>query len=50
MPEPQPVDAQAFGSLGALEFESVKFQHRSATRPALCNVSFHLGAARPSPS
>ncbi|HEY3453407.1 MAG TPA: ABC transporter ATP-binding protein [Bryobacteraceae bacterium] len=41
-PEPKPVDAQPLGNLGSLEFESVKFQHRTATRPALCNVSFQM--------
>src|SRR3954452_5725784 len=41
-PEPKPVDAQALGNLGSLEFDSVTFQHRTASRPALCNVSFQL--------
>jgi ATP-binding cassette, subfamily B, bacterial len=41
-PEPKPVDAQALGSLGSLEFESVKFQHRTATRPALSGVNFQI--------
>src|SRR3954453_112387 len=34
-PEPKPVDAQALGNLGSLEFDSVTFQHRTASRPAL---------------
>src|SRR3954470_20961396 len=29
-PEPRPVDAQPLGNLGSLEFESVRFQHRTA--------------------
>src|SRR4051794_10182215 len=41
-PEPKPVDAQPLGNLGSLEFESVRFQHRTATRPALCDVSFRM--------
>lgn len=41
-PEPKPVDAQPLGNLGSLEFEAVTFQHRTATRPALCKVSFQL--------
>src|SRR5262249_33301867 len=41
-PEPKPANAQSLGNLGALEFESVRFQHRTATRPALCDVSFRL--------
>ena len=41
-PEPKPVDAQALGNLGSLEFDSVRFQHRTASRPASCNVSFQL--------
>ena len=36
------MDAQALGNLGSLEFDSVRFQHRTASRPALCNVSFQL--------
>jgi ATP-binding cassette subfamily B protein len=41
-PEPKPLDAQALGNLGSLEFDSVTFQHRTASRPALSNVSFQL--------
>lgn len=41
-PEPKPADPLPLHNLQTLEFEDVSFQHRSATRPALCNVSFEI--------
>jgi ATP-binding cassette, subfamily B, bacterial len=41
-PEPKPLHPISLGKLEALEFENVSFQHRTATRPALCDVSFRL--------
>jgi ATP-binding cassette subfamily B protein len=41
-PEAKPVNPIALGPLTSLEFRDVSFQHRSATRPALSNVSFSL--------
>jgi ATP-binding cassette subfamily B protein len=41
-PEPKPADAVPLGNLGSLEFESVTFQHRSASRPALVDASFQI--------
>jgi ATP-binding cassette, subfamily B, bacterial len=40
--EPPPVDPVPLGSLGSLEFEGVTFQHRTANRPALVDVNFHI--------
>jgi ATP-binding cassette, subfamily B, bacterial len=42
-PEPKPANAAALGKLESLEFEDVSFQHRTATRPAVSDVSFRLG-------
>lgn len=41
-PEPKPADAKPLGNLATLEFERVTFQHRTAIRPAVCDVSFRL--------
>lgn len=41
-PEPKPQDPIPLGNLRSLEFEGVSFQHRTANRPALDNVSFRL--------
>ena len=41
-PEPKPQDPVTLGNLRALEFEGVTFQHRTANRPALNEVSFRL--------
>ncbi len=41
-PEQKPMDAKPLGNLTTLAFEGVTFQHRTATRPAVCDVSFQL--------
>ncbi len=41
-PEPKPLDPAPLGKIETLEFENVVFQHRSANRPAVRNVSFHF--------
>jgi ATP-binding cassette subfamily B protein len=41
-PEPKPLNAARLGSLESLEFERVSFQHRSANRPAIRDVSFGI--------
>lgn len=41
-PEPKPLRPVPLGKLKTLDFDSVTFQHRSASRPAVCNVSFQL--------
>ncbi len=41
-PEPKPLDAIELGSLRSLEFDRVSFQHRTATRPALQDVTFSI--------
>jgi ATP-binding cassette, subfamily B, bacterial len=41
-PEPKPVNAIPLGNLESLEFGDVTFQHRTANRPAVCDVSFRL--------
>ena len=41
-PEPKPASPARLGNLGSLEFEKVTFQHRTANRPAVCNVTFQL--------
>jgi len=41
-PEPKPLHAVPLGGLQSLEFDKVSFQHNSATRPAVCHVSFEL--------
>ena len=41
-PEPKPADPIPVGNLKSLEFEHVSFQHRSANRPAIHDVSFGL--------
>ncbi len=41
-PEAKPSNPTPLGSLASLEFDSISFQHRSASRPALCGVSFTL--------
>jgi ATP-binding cassette, subfamily B, bacterial len=39
-PESRPSNPATLGNLGSLEFESVTFTHQTASRPALCDVSF----------
>src|SRR5438309_1403953 len=41
-PERKPVNAIPVGNLESLEFEDVTFQHRTANRAAVCDVSFRL--------
>lgn len=41
-PEPKPFNAVPLGNLQTLEFRHVTFQHRTATRPAVYDVSFQL--------
>ena len=41
-PERKPVNAIPLGNLQSLEFQDVTFQHRTAKRPAVCQVSFRL--------
>jgi ATP-binding cassette subfamily B protein len=41
-PEAKPAVPVALGKLESLEFREVSFKHRTATRPALCDVSFAL--------
>jgi ATP-binding cassette, subfamily B, bacterial len=41
-PEAKPVEPAPLGDLHSMEFEHVSFQHRTANRPALSDVSFSL--------
>jgi ATP-binding cassette subfamily B protein len=41
-PEPKPASPVALGKLQSLEFRGVSFQHRTAMRPALCDVNFSM--------
>lgn len=41
-PEPKPENPVPLGALRSLQFDDVTFQHRSASRPALSNVSFEI--------
>lgn len=41
-PEPKPAEPVALGNLESLEFEDVSFQHRTANRPAVRDVSFRI--------
>jgi ATP-binding cassette, subfamily B, bacterial len=41
-PEPKPLHPKPLGTLDSLEFRDVSFQHRSANRPAVCNVNFRI--------
>ncbi len=41
-PEPKPANPTPLGNLESLEFERASFQHRSANRPAIRDVSFGL--------
>ncbi len=41
-PEPRPVDPVALGALQTLRFDSVSFQHQSASSPALRGISFEV--------
>lgn len=41
-PEPKPLQPIPLGKLRTLGFDGVTFQHRSASRPAVYNVSFQL--------
>ena len=43
-PEPKPQAPVPLGSLWSLEFENVSFQHRTANRPAVREVSFGLSS------
>jgi ATP-binding cassette subfamily B protein len=41
-PEPKPENPERLGGLRSLEFEDVTFEHRTANRPALREVSFSV--------
>ena len=41
-PEPKPAEPVPLGNLETLEFDHATFQHRTANRPAVCDVSFRL--------
>ncbi len=41
-PEAKPLSPVRLGNLETLGFDDITFQHRSANRPAVCNVSFEL--------
>ncbi len=41
-PEPRPEAPVSLGALESLRFESVAFQHQSASSPALCGISFEV--------
>ncbi len=41
-PEPKPLDPKPLGYLETLEFENVTFEHRTASRPAVSDVSFKM--------
>src|SRR5438270_541865 len=41
-PEPKPLNASPLGKLESLDFQNVTFKHRSANRPAVCDVTFRL--------
>jgi len=41
-PEPKPAQPIPLGKLESLSFDGVSFQHRTATRPALSDVSFRM--------
>lgn len=41
-PESKPIQPIRLGKLESLSFNRVSFQHRTATRPALCDVSFEM--------
>lgn len=41
-PEPKPIHGVPLGNITALEFTNVSFQHRTANRPALNDVSFRM--------
>lgn len=41
-PEPKPEHPVPLGALRSLRFDEVTFQHRTANRPALSNVSFEI--------
>jgi len=41
-PELKPASPVPLGELHSLEFDSVSFQHNSATRPAVCDVNFRM--------
>jgi ATP-binding cassette, subfamily B, bacterial len=43
-PEPKPAHPVRLGKLESLEFEGVTFQHRSANRPAVSDISFRVGS------
>ena len=45
-PEPQPSHPVPLGDLHSLHFENVTFQHRSANRPALSDISFQIGGGQ----
>ncbi len=41
-PEPKPAQAIALGDIHTLQFDDVSFQHRTANRPALQDISFRM--------
>jgi ATP-binding cassette subfamily B protein len=42
-PESRPAEPVMLGNLSSLDFDSVTFTHQTASRPALCDVSFRAG-------
>ena len=41
-PEPQPLNAQPLGPVESIQFQDVTYRHRSASQPAVENLSLHL--------
>ena len=41
-PEPQPLNAQPLGTVESIQFQDVTYRHRSASQPAVENLSLHL--------
>ena len=41
-PEPQPLNAQPLGPIESIQFQDVTYRHRSASQPAVENLSLHL--------
>lgn len=43
-PEPKPTRAAVVGSLKKIELDRVRYQHQSASQPAISNISFKVGS------
>ncbi|MFA5107223.1 MAG: ABC transporter ATP-binding protein [Patescibacteria group bacterium] len=43
-PEPKPAQAVTLGPLQTIEFEHVRYQHQSASRPAISDINFRVQA------